>query len=394
MSASYDPFRGRPRPAGPHEDDVPDYADDPYTVPSSHPAASYGGRATAHPAHSELRADSPQIQRPADPYGDTVEPTLQPQTRPDAPPPGRRRKGRSPSNAPIVPAGSVTGRSLTLVIAIMCFLACLTAGAVYMINQSADAWLKDLASEVTVQIEPRDGVTTDQTIRDVTAFLDGTNGIRSTRTLAIEDSAKLLEPWLGKSDALASLPVPRLIAVEIDRTAGLDTEAVRRELAEKFQGVTLDDHRQWQRQIRTVTRSLALGGIAILVLVAAATTAIIVSATKSSMASNREIVEVLHFVGATDRFIAREFEKHFLRLGIRAGFVGAALAGLVFLSMPAAMELLGGGPIMMAELHRLVGVGTLDTAGFVLLGIVVVIIAALCMLTSRLGVYRILNANR
>jgi cell division transport system permease protein len=304
------------------------------------------------------------------------------------------RRGKAQSNAPIVPAGSVTGRSLTLVIAIMCFLACLTAGAVYMINQSADAWLTDLASEVTVQVSPRDNVDTDKTLRDVAAVLGQTPGVTGTRILELEDSTALLEPWLGKSDALKSLPVPRLIAVDIDRAAALDLATVGKALSDKFEGVTLDDHRQWQRQIRTVTRSLALGGIAILVLVAAATTAIIVSATKSSMASNREIVEVLHFVGANDRFIAREFEKHFLRLGIRAGCVGASLAAFVFIAMPIVLEVMGGGPIMMAEMHRLIGSGSLDTAGFVLLGIVVVIISALCMLTSRLGVYRILNAKR
>jgi cell division transport system permease protein len=109
------------------------------------------------------------------------------------------------------------------------------------------------------------------------------------------------------------------------------------------------------------------------------------------MASNREIVEVLHFVGATDRFIAREFEKHFLRLGIRAGLVGATCAMLVFLLMPGAMELLGGGAMTLTEMNRLIGSGSLDLAGYVLLGIVVCVIAALCMLTSRLGVFRILN---
>jgi len=111
------------------------------------------------------------------------------------------------------------------------------------------------------------------------------------------------------------------------------------------------------------------------------------------MASNREIVEVLHFVGATDRFIAREFEKHFLRLGIRAGLVGAACAMVVFLSMRLVMELLGGGDITVAEMHRLIGAGGLDLAGYLLLGVVVIIIAALCMLTSRFGVFRILNAK-
>ncbi|MFN7856245.1 MAG: hypothetical protein ACK5OA_06645, partial [Acidovorax sp.] len=67
-----------------------------------------------------------------------------------------------------------------------------------------------------------------------------------------------------------------------------------------IKGVTLDDHRHWQQQIRTVTRSFAIGGLAILMLVGAATTAIIVSATRSALSANKEIVEVLHFVGATD----------------------------------------------------------------------------------------------
>ena len=54
------------------------------------------------------------------------------------------------TNAPIVPSESIAGRALIVVIAIMSFLACLTAGAVYMINQSANAWVNDITSEITV----------------------------------------------------------------------------------------------------------------------------------------------------------------------------------------------------------------------------------------------------
>jgi cell division transport system permease protein len=317
--------------------------------------------------------------------------------------PGLDRQTSSPSppvdvdsvqiNSPIVPAGTVTGTSLTLVVTIMCFLACLTAGAVYMINQSASAWLRNVSSEVTIQIEPRENVDTERVVRDVTVFLASQPGVRGVRPLSLETVAEMIEPWLGKSEALKELPVPRLIALELDRAAPPDLDRLRAGLAGQFKGATLDDHRHWQRQIRTVTRSFALGGLAILLLVAAATTAIIVSATRSGMASNREIVEVLHFVGATDRFIAREFEKHFLRLGIRAGLVGAACAMAVFFSMRGVMELLGGGDLTVSEMHRLIGTGGLDIAGYMLLGIVVIIISALCMLTSRYGVFRILNAK-
>ncbi len=305
-----------------------------------------------------------------------------------------RAVNRDPATTPIVPAGSVTGRSLTLVVSIMCFFACLTAGAVYMINQSAAAWLKDIASEVTVQLEPKEIPNMEGALNDVVAFLNRQPGVRSARALSVSESNALLEPWLGQLDVLATLPVPRLVALELDRINPPDIFALRQTLATQFKGVTLDDHRRWQQQIRTVTRSFALGGLAILLLVASATTAIIISATRSAMASNREIVEVLHLVGATDRFIAREFERHFLSLGIRAGLVGAICAMAVFFTMPAMMELLGGGTVTLAEMRRLVGAGTLDTPGYILLGFVVVVIAGLCMLTSRFGVYRILHARQ
>jgi cell division transport system permease protein len=228
----------------------------------------------------------------------------------------------------------------------------------------------------------------------VVQFLTRQPGISAARPLSTTDATALLEPWLGQSDALKSLPIPRLISVEIDRTSPPDLAALRKTLEGQFPKVNLDDHRHWQQQIRAVTRSLALGGIAILLLVGAATTAIIVSATRSAMASNREIVEVLHFVGATDRFIAREFEGHFLRLGIRAGVVGAGTAMGVFAAVPILTELLGGGSMTVEEVRHLVGTGTLDLQGYLLLGAVVIVIAALCMLTSRFGVFRILHTQQ
>lgn len=313
--------------------------------------------------------------------------------RPEAYAPVRKARKVESSTAPIVPAGSVTGRSLTLVITIMCFLACLTVGAVHLIRESANGWLKDIASEVTVQVQPKDGADTDKIVNEVATYLGQQSGISKVTVMSAAESAGLLEPWLGKIDNLDALPLPRLIALELDRAAAPDLEQVRTGLTTRFQGTTLDDHRRWQQQIATITNSFALGGLAILALVAMATTAIIVSATKSSMASNREIVEVLHFVGATDRFIAREFEKHFLRLGVRAGLVGAACALAVFMLMPTIVQILGGGSMTLTELHRLVGSGSLDLAGYVLLGIVVVVVAALCMLTSRFGVFRILNSK-
>lgn len=302
-------------------------------------------------------------------------------------------KTRGAQSTPIVPPASIAGRAMTMVIAIMCFLACLTAGGVYLVNRQASVWFDDIASEITVQVIPSNKADLEKTVTLVALFLARQPGIERVNPLPPEESARLLEPWLGQTNALEAIPVPRLIAVEIDRSAPPDIGALRQSLENNFVDVVLDDHRRWQSEIRTVTRSLALGGMAVLALVAAATVATIVSATRSAMASNREIVEVLHFVGAGEKFIAHEFEKHFLSVGVRAGLVGAVAAALVFLLMPLIMRLLGGGTLAATEFKRLIGTAVLDWPGYVLFALVIVVVASLCMLTSRYGVFRILKLN-
>lgn len=296
--------------------------------------------------------------------------------------------------SPIVPPRSVTGRSLVVVITIMAFLASLTTGVVYLINQSASAWLQDMASEVTVQVRPGDNPTqTEETLARISAFLSKQIGIADVRVLSKRETNAMVEPWLGDVEGLDSLPLPRLIAVQLDRDNPPDLPTLSVTLAGEFEGATLDDHSRWQAQIRSVTSTLAIAGLGVILLVALATVAIVVSATRSAMASNRDIVEVLHFVGARDQFIAQQFEKHFQTLGILAGAAGAGLAALVFVVFPLLPSLFGATPATDAELRRLVGAGTLDWLGYALLLVVVVVVAGLCRMTSRFGVYHILDSQ-
>ena len=81
-----------------------------------------------------------------------------------------------------------------------------------------------------------------------------------------------------------------------------------------------------------------------------------------------------------------------MKLGIKAGIVGATAAGLVFFLMPVVTDFMSGSAVH-AEYRRLVGAGRLDIMGYFCLLIVVAVIAAICQLTSRYGVRRILEAQ-
>ncbi len=295
------------------------------------------------------------------------------------------------ANAPIVPPGSVTGRSLTLVIAIMGFLASLTASGVYVMFEAASIWTNNISSEITVQIQQRGGDSGDAKTAEITKFISDQNGIKRVTPFSREQSLKLVEPWIGKSDVLKSFAIPRLIAVEIDRDNPPEIPTLKKVLEAKYPGAILDDHGLWRSEIHRLTRFLELAGIGMLFLMAAATAAVIIAAATSALASNREIVSVLNFVGAEEKFIAKQFETHFLKVGIKAGIAGAGLAALVFLCLPYITEGMSSSATSEAEIRRLVGAGTLDFGGYAILVTVVVAVAAICKMTSRYGVRRILN---
>lgn len=296
------------------------------------------------------------------------------------------------ANAPIVPPGSVTGKSLTLVIAIMCFLASLTAGGVYLVIQAANIWTNNISSEITVQVRQA-GEITDARMAEIVKFLQDQNGIKRVNSFSREQSLKLVEPWIGKSEVLKTFSIPRLIAIEVDRDSPPELPTLKKVLEAKYPGALLDDHGLWRAEIRRITRIMEVAGIGVILLMIAATIAVIIAAARSALASNREIVEVLNLVGAEEKFIARQFESHFLKVGIRAGIVGAGLAALTFLLMPYITASVGTGVASEAELKRIIGAGTLDAGGYIVLFLVVVVVAAICKMTSRYGVRRILNQH-
>ena len=305
--------------------------------------------------------------------------------------PGQSTVKFARANAPIVPPGSVTGRSLTLVITIMAFLASLTAGGVYLVFSAANVWTNNISSEITVQVQSRGSETGDAKIQEIVKFLYDQNGIKQVLPYTREQSLKLVEPWIGKSEVLRSFAIPRIIAVEIDQDNPPEIPTLKKVLEAKYPGAHLDDHGLWRKEIHRLTRFLELAGIGMLALMAAATGAVIIAAATSALASNREIVSVLNLVGAEEKFIANQFEMHFLWVGIKAGVAGAGMAALAFLALPRVTESMGSSAAAEAEIRRLAGAGTLDWGGYAVLVVVIVAVSLICKMTSRYGVRRILN---
>jgi cell division transport system permease protein len=126
-------------------------------------------------------------------------------------------------------------------------------------------------------------------------------------------------------------------------------------------------------------------GVSVLALMLAATVLAIVFATRGAMAGNGDIIEVLHFVGAEARFIAREFRRHFLVTGMKGAAAGGLAAAAVFvvfswwssrnLATPQA-----------DQATALFGNFAIGAAGYLGVALVVVVVGVLTAATSHLTV--------
>ncbi len=221
---------------------------------------------------------------------------------------------------------------LDIVIGVMAFLAALALGGVLIATRMAETWEGGLSGRLTVQIMPVGAAPPQTEVNAALALLQTTPGVIRATILSDAENLALVEPWLGPDAGLANLPFPRLIEALLAPGTTLDIRALSARLKQVAPHSVLDDHGRWVERLRDVTNSVVFVALAVLILIAIATAATVAFATRAGLAAHKEIVELLHLMGAQDRFIARAFEWHYFLGALLAAAAGALLAMLAFLA--------------------------------------------------------------
>jgi cell division transport system permease protein len=305
--------------------------------------------------------------------------------------PAHRAAGWRPeprTTNPIVPPQSMARRALLALVGIMSFLACLSVGAVSLVNDRAHGWQRQIAAEVTIQVRPDDEGRAEERVARAADIALQVPGVTAASPLSEDDAAALLAPWLGRDFDRSELPVPRLIAVQV--TADADLATLARRLRDEVDGASLDDHGLWLERLSSMASVVVLIGSAVVALVLAATALSVVFATRGAMAGNREVIAVLHFVGAEDSYVAAEFQRHFLLLGLKGAGLGGAAAIALFLMVSWLSSPHGPTPEE-AQLRSLFGGFTVGPPAYIGALATVVLIAVLIAATARITVRRTLT---
>ncbi|MFL2778228.1 MAG: cell division protein FtsX [Paracoccus marcusii] len=222
----------------------------------------------------------------------------------------------------IVPPTGFTAQLTLFSAGAMAFLAVFALALALATGRLADRWSSELAGSVTVRVSAP-VAEQDALVQSALSILQTTPGAGTPRLLAEDELAQLLEPWFGPDMPVDALPVPALIDLPVE--GEFDAEGLRLRLEAEVPGAVLDDHTEWRRPLVSAANRLRMLGIVSLMLIGAASAAMITLAAKAALAANVQVIRVLRLIGARDLTIATAFVRRFTRRAAMGSAVGTVL---------------------------------------------------------------------
>ena len=260
------------------------------------------------------------------------------------------------------------------VVGAMVYVAVLSAAGALFAQSVSQRWALSLTGVVTVQVPAAEQpVNVGDTVTRLGAVLEilrATPGIGHLAILDRKSSLTLLQPWLGQK-LVDKIDLPIMIDLRILDSATLNLDGLSQRLQQQAPGTIVDDHGLWLSRVAALSTAVERGGWLIVLLVG--------FAVLSGLSDNREIVELLHLMGARDGYVARRFQGYVLAVSLPASVIGGSFAIATVIAIAGVVQNPDGGLGSGLQLGSLAGLRTLD---WVVISAVPFVFAALTLITA------------
>jgi len=270
-----------------------------------------------------------------------------------------------------------SSRYVPWIIAALSLVVAISLGAAFALAAVTEHWGTTAAGQVTLRMASDEPGRVDAVLREVAAI----DAVERVEHLPPADVARLLSPWLGKAASADPelLPLPHLFDVRL--RPGANAALAERAL-DRIGGITVDRADAWLQPLEHLAGLARLVAYALAAVALGAIVLVTVFATRSALVNQHRTVELLRLIGAEDRYVARHFQRHGLRLALTGGVAGT-VPGLAVTFFAVAAARLDG-----AEL--LAGL-TPSAIGWVAIAAIPLLVAIVATLTARLTVIQMLG---
>lgn len=216
-------------------------------------------------------------------------------------------------------------RFLPWIIALMVYLAALTLAGSFTLHRTVMASHNAQVDSFSVHL-PHTGEAGSDTGEKVLTLVKNTPGVAEAAITSTSHIKEMVEPWLGKSDALNSLPLPLIIEAKITPGSAPNLSDLKSRITAIAPGADIDNHKQWMAQFSGLIHLVQWVLLAIALFIISATAAVVIFACKTSLRIHRSTVNLLHRLGAIDGYIAGQFQHYAGLLALKGAFIGSGLA--------------------------------------------------------------------
>lgn len=279
---------------------------------------------------------------------------------------------------------SRTTRTMSWVMAIMLFLTVLAAALGLATHSASRALDRQLSGRLTIELIEANPTARDQAAQQVLAVLRGDRNVERAQLVDQVRLAKLLEPWLGAIGNDPYLPMPALIDVDLANASDAAVGALQKRVQQVASSARIDRHAAWMAPVTRFLNLLLFLAGGIVVLLAGATSTVVVLAARAGLEAHRETIAVMHMLGSTDVQVARLFQRRIARDAAVGGAIGG-MAALVVASL-VGVRLIGLG-------SALANGALLSPLGWVALALVPVVFVFLATIAARIAVLQALGTT-
>lgn len=285
--------------------------------------------------------------------------------------------------------GSSSNAFLRLLICLMSVLGMLALSASFALSAMTARWSEGLADKVSVEIPAADSggdIIQPSLVKsmtdDVAKVLSENPDVEEAAIMEESQVKKLLSPWLGEDMVMDSIPIPGLVSVTFRKGSHPDIKALEQKLRDKAPQARIDTHESWLSDVLHFTGALQFAAILLSLIIGATTLVAVAGGVRSKLSENKEELELLHLMGASDSYIARQLQRHTLILSLQGGALGVVAGGLLLLAISLVAGHIG---------VNLVPDFKLGSTQKTMLLLMPVPIAVLAMITARFTVMRVLT---
>ena len=275
----------------------------------------------------------------------------------------------------LLPGGTLRGPT-PYVIAIMTFAMMIVAAAGLALANAAGVVAGAVEHRYVLQLPDGSAGKLEAALRASRSL----PGVTSAEAVPEAEMRETLEKWLGPGGLGDDLPVPALIHLELAPDA--DGARIGALLSRSTPGARFIAEQATVQPLLGSLRALRWLAVALVLLMAAATSAAVVLAARGALDTHRSTIEVMHGIGATDEQVALLFQRKIALDAMVGALVGGALAAIALL-------LVGVGGLAMVS--DLAGGPPLGRSDFLTLALLPVAAVVLATLVARFAVLSALH---